>query len=486
MRPPVGGSSHPVPDHAAAEALGAALSRVGYTDDAITGLLGEDAYDSDLNDAPAHERRLPDSGIATVIRVFFLELPVPTSDLVRALGQRGVEALEQTGLVELGREAVPRARIIPVGGLLVASDRLSTDPSSDPSDYVATYTPTSQLCDYLTPRPHVARALDVGTGPGIHALLAASHSDHVVATDVNERALAYTQLNAALNRITNIECRRGGLFDPVAGETFDLITCNAPFVVSPESRWTYRDAGFRGDELSQHVVRGAIEHLADGGLATLLVSWVTSDEDAPDEHVLEWVERSGCDSWIIATHSASPLDHAATWNAHLAADRDAYAAALDEWTRYLDGLDVEHVTEGAVLLHKRSGSGYTSRADDVDEEELGVADAQIRRAFAARARLAELERPDDLFAARLVPAATLELESELVPGRGVTQARVHMPEGMQPTVETSPQVASLIPSLDGRLTLDDAVRAAGDSPKLRQDALELATELLELGALRFA
>jgi len=77
----------------------------------------------------------------------------------------------------------------------------------------------------------------------------------VVATDVNQRALAFTAINAALNGLDNVETRLGSLFEPVKGETFDLITCNAPYVVSPEDRWQYRDAaGFEADQLSQTVV----------------------------------------------------------------------------------------------------------------------------------------------------------------------------------------------------------------------------------------
>ena len=93
----------------------------------------------------------------------------------------------------------------------------------------------------------------------------------VIATDVNTRALAYTELNAALNGLRNIECREGSLFDPVQGEKFDLIICNAPYVVSPETRWAYRDGGFGADEVSQLVVTTAAGHLRDGGYAALLV-----------------------------------------------------------------------------------------------------------------------------------------------------------------------------------------------------------------------
>src|SRR5206468_2918889 len=128
---------------------------------------------------------------------------------------------------------------LPVADLLVASDDDPTREGDLSADFVAAYTAASRLCDALTPRPQVNRALDVGTGSGVHALLAARHAREVVATDVNARALAFTELNAALNGVTNVECRFGSLFEPVAGETFDLITCNAPYVVSPESRWAY-------------------------------------------------------------------------------------------------------------------------------------------------------------------------------------------------------------------------------------------------------
>jgi hypothetical protein len=198
---------------------------------------------------------VPRTRLATVVRAFFLQLPVSTRDAVHALGRSAVEALEVTGLAAVGDDVVPRVRILPVGALLVASDDYPDD-DEDPPDYVAAYTPTSRVCDCLTPRRRVERALDLGTGSGVQAMLAARHAGHVVATDINPRALAYTELNAALNGFTNIECRRGSLFEPVEGESFDLITSNAPYVVSPEHRFAYRDAGLPADELSERVVLG--------------------------------------------------------------------------------------------------------------------------------------------------------------------------------------------------------------------------------------
>jgi SAM-dependent methyltransferase len=421
----------------------------------------------------------------------FLQRTVPADDAVGALGRDGVAALEATGFARVGDEIVPRVRILPVGKLYVAGDGYSQD--DDPADYVAIYTPTSRLCDSLTPRPRVERALDVGTGSGVHALLAASHARHVIATDVNERALVFTELNAALNGLTNVECRRGSLFEPVAGETFDLITCNAPYVVSPERRWAYRDSGFQADEVSERAVRDAATQLADGGFATLLVSWLAQDEEEPDERALAWVEETGCDSWILSAWDSDPLGHASEWNSHLENDPDAFARALDEWTAYFEGLGVRWVSEGAILLHKRPGGGE-ARVDPIDEDDVEDADEQIQRAFAARARLAELDGQDDLLAQHLSLEMAFWMEQELEPLNGrasIVESRVQLSEGTNSALDVEPGVLDVVASLDGRTSLTTVIdRVAdrlglskGERSRLERDATETTRELLELGVL---
>ena len=488
-------STYPIPDQDAAKALGAALRRIGYSETAVHELLGEDAYSIERDAAPVEARRLPATPLGTATRLFFLQLPVSTEGANRALGGRAVDALRSTGLAEVDGDVRPHSRILAIGDVLLASDGYSRE-ADDPADYVATYTPTSRLCDSLTPRPRVARALDVGTGPGIHALLAAQHAGHVIATDVNERALAYTALNAALNELTNVECRRGSLFEPVAGERFDLITCNAPYVVSPERRWAYRDSGFKADQLSEQVVAAAAAHLNEGGFATLLVSWLAHDEDEPNERALEWAKASGCDSWIISTIEADPLSHAADWNSHLAGDPVAFERAVDEWTTYLRELGVRWVSEGAILLHCRTGPVGEPRVDSLDEDELEEAGDQICRAFAARARLAELSSDEELLEAPLALASAVRLEEELEPdddGPVVGDARIRLAEGTKSSVEVEDDVLDVLGELGGDAPLGQAVDVAADRldlsaaerAELRRDAVTVGRELLELGALRF-
>ncbi|HKT44529.1 MAG TPA: methyltransferase [Gaiellaceae bacterium] len=449
----------PVPDRAAAHALGAFLRDLDYEADVITDLIGDDV--AEREEVVVAERRLSESALESVIRLLYLELPVPE----RRVESGAAEAMLTLGLVARERQKlVPRARVVPVDETLLASDGFTRD-AEDPPDYVATYTPTARTCDLLTPRPRVRRALDVGTGSGIHALLAARHARHVVAIDVNPRALAYTELNAALNDLDNVECRQGSFFQPVAGETFGLITCNAPFVVSPEARWAYRDSGFRGDDVTAHVVRAAASHLADGGYATLLGSWLIVDEDQPEQRPVEWVKKSGCDAWILTAIESDPLEHAATWNGSFFADAGTYTEALETWTRYIRELGANGVGEGAILLHRREGR-TSLRIDEIDEDTLEDADEQIRRAFANRAR------KKDVRDVKLVRAMPLLVEHEM----GKRSANVVLEDGTCSILPTTFAAAELVDRLDGKKTL----RRLGADAR----TVSLCRDLVELGALK--
>ncbi len=449
----------PVPDSAAALTLGAFLRDLDYEGDVITDLIGDDV--GEREEVVVAERRLSESALETVIRLLYLELAVAESRVESG----AAEAMVALGLVAReGKQLVPYARIVPVDDTLLASDGFTRD-ADDPPDYVATYTPTARTCDLLTPRPRVRAALDVGTGSGIHALLAARHAKHVVAVDVNDRALAYTALNATLNGLDNVECRNGSFFAPVEGETFGLITCNAPFVVSPEQRWAYRDSGFRGDDVTEHVVRSAAAHLAPGGYATLLGSWLIVDEDGPEDRPAEWVKGTGCDAWILTSIESDALEHAASWNGSFFADAHTYAEALERWTQYIGELGARGVGEGAILLHRRKGKP-SLRIDEIDEDTLEDADAQIRRAFANRGK------GNGLLDARLKRSMALRIEHEM----GRKSADVVLDGGTCSILPTTPAAAALVEKLDGKRTL----RKLGADKR----AVSLCRELVGLGALK--
>ncbi|MGH3001285.1 MAG: methyltransferase [Gaiellaceae bacterium] len=479
----------PQPDRDAAARLGATLRRIDYSEETIVELLGEDGPAADLADVPVHERRLRrrPCGLATATRLLLLQLPVSVADAVEALGRDGVDALLALQLARAEDGGLrPRARLVPAEGLLLSFDRFARG-AGDPVGYVASYTPTASWLAALTPRRRVSRALDVGTGNGVQALLAARHADHVVATDVNARALAFTEINAALNGFDNVETRLGSLFEPVQGERFDLIACNAPYVVSPESRWQYRDGGLPADELSERVVRQAAASLADDGLAALLVSWVAETEEDPDVRLDGWLDGCGCDAWALGLHGSEPLDHAAGWNEHL--EGEALAAALDEWTAYFDSLGIGWISEGAVLLHRRDGAAHIFRADPAEPDDLEFAGEQVERVFASYARLAALAGESDLLDGTPALAKSVLVEHRRESGSRDADTWLVLDEGTYDEYELDPDVAEVVALLDGSLTLGRAVERVSkafeldrrEASELRADSLHEVRDLLELG-----
>jgi release factor glutamine methyltransferase len=71
--------------------------------------------------------------------------------------------------------------------------------------------------------------LDMGTGSGVNAILAATKGAQVVAVDINPHALDAARDNAARNNVADrVEVRQSDVFSAVA-EKFDLIIFDPPY-----------------------------------------------------------------------------------------------------------------------------------------------------------------------------------------------------------------------------------------------------------------
>jgi HemK-related putative methylase len=113
--------------------------------------------------------------------------------------------------------------------------------------------------------------LDLGTGSGVCAVFAARHARRVVAVDINAAAVRCATINAQLNRLEDrIEARHGDLFQPVAGQRFDLILFNPPFRQG-EPR-DDRDRAWRSIGVAERFAVGLDQHLERSGCALLLLS----------------------------------------------------------------------------------------------------------------------------------------------------------------------------------------------------------------------
>jgi len=130
------------------------------------------------------------------------------------------------------------------------------------------------------------RVLDMGTGCGILAVLAAEKARKVVAVDVNPHAVACAQKNAELNGVAaKVEVRYGNLFDVVAfNEKFDLILFNAPYLPIEEDKgkgwiemaWA---GGRTGRKVIDRFIDNVSEHLTKKGRVLLVQSSLSNVEE---------------------------------------------------------------------------------------------------------------------------------------------------------------------------------------------------------------
>ena len=119
--------------------------------------------------------------------------------------------------------------------------------------------------------PDGCEVLDMGTGSGVCALMAARRARRVVAVDINPAAVRCARLNSLLNRLDGrVEVRGGDLFTAVAGERFDRVLFNPPF--KPGAPRDDRDRAWRAGDVAERFAAGLRAHLRPGGSALLLLS----------------------------------------------------------------------------------------------------------------------------------------------------------------------------------------------------------------------
>src|ERR1700693_1294986 len=116
-----------------------------------------------------------------------------------------------------------------------------------------------------------SEVLDMGTGSGVCAVIAARHARRVVAVDINMAAVRCAGIIALLNHLEHtIDVRQGDLFAPVPEERFDLILFNPPFLQgAPQDD---RDRAWRSNDVAERFAAGLGAHLKPGGIALVLLS----------------------------------------------------------------------------------------------------------------------------------------------------------------------------------------------------------------------
>jgi methylase of polypeptide subunit release factors len=458
------------------------LAKAGYSQTALAQTMSlspiHDRQDIEL----MYRRVKTDNPYNILVRLFRLGQDVSKLVVLKMLPEFDIEVLTAIGLLNCQDGVIrPNAKLTPYHDLLLASDFGPEIHRQMSTDHVLGVGAASLTLAGLTIRRKVKTALDLGTGAGIQAFLTARHADHVLGTDTNLRALNFAAFNAKLNEMKEIEWRQGSLYEPVANEQFDLIVSNPPFVISPESKFVFRDTNLPADAVSQQVLQGAGDRLNERGFACVLFNWHHQNDTDWASRPLSWVSDTGCDSWLLCFKTADPLTYAADWlKTGEGRDSPDYGRYLDEWMAYYEKMGIGQISAGAMFMRKRSAATNWNRTDTIEKgRTVGECGDQIERIFAAEDLLRSFDDEQRLLEHRLLFDSHHVLEHQLTVenGRWIVQVeRLHTDRGISFSGNIDMHIARLLAGCDGRQTLRRLIRAV--APQAQTDPEEFTRACL--------
>ncbi len=467
----------------------------GYTLDALTGRLGTHAFTHLAHGELAPLRRSTEGGdrLDHLLRLFVLGIEVPLEAAREALRPLPIDAWESGGLITTdGAVARGRLAIRPLGGpddWLVAHDLAAPVGHPVATDHVLGVSASTMALAGATIRRPIEAAFDLGTGGGIQALHASAHSRRVVASDLNPRAAACATLTMELNDRPEVDVRLGDRFEPVAGERFDLIVANPPFVISPSRRYLFRDGELPVDDLSRSIVRSAPDHLRPGGHCQLLASWAHVAGEDWRARLTAWFEDTGCDALVLEREVLDPAAHAASW-LRQTEPPDRWGSEYDEWLAYDEANGVEAIGFGLITMRKRVGGRPWVRIEEAPQDFAMPCGDHLGAAFEL-ADFLEGRPGEALLGVALRVAPDVVLDERAGPASGdwaVTDRRLRQTSGLCQEGGVDGAVAAIVAACDGErslaIVLSEAADAADVAPSgLARAALPILRRLVELGFL---
>ena len=448
------------------------LAETGYTIDGVRERLGDVAATALAREelVPAIRATRDLDPLGALIRLWWLGLAVPE-------GRTGlpVAELAAAGLLErAGDEVRATVHLQPweTGGYLVSDRKVRPgDPALRPDHVVGAGGASANLARLVT-RRSVETALDLGTGCGVQVLHLAERAARVTATDVNPRALRLARLSWALSGVPDVDARLGPGFAPVAGERFDLVVSNPPFVISPRGRFTYRETGAAGDDFCRDLVRQAPRHLNPGGYCQILANWLHIKGEDWRDRVGGWLAATGCDGWAVQRDVQDPAEYVELWLRDAAEQGTAaYRERYDEWLGWLESLGVTGIGFGWITLRDGGGLDPVVRVEELTtpvEQPVGEYVDEVLDAITAAHRL----DPDELLDALLVTRADVVEERVGPPGApDPSRIALRQTRGLRRRAEVGTVEAALAGVCDGELPLRPLLAAIAELTGAEPDAL---------------
>jgi HemK-related putative methylase len=247
-----------------------------------------------------------DDPVDTLLELFIDGIDVTVNRLTQHVSAAFVDAVLETRLAEMdGSTLHSKVCVFPCYGKYIVTDQASKNTEIN---QVMWLWGESFILGGLVNRAPRKRAIDVGTGSGVHAILASDHCQNVVSVDINPRALEFARFNAALNGKGNIEFVLSDLFESVDGAC-DLLLANPPYL--PDSGAHAGDnfwsGGIEGTGLLRRIVHDLPVRLQRCGTAHLIALYPLPAGSSIRNYFNSWLDGA-LDSYQVLDHTW-PVPH---------------------------------------------------------------------------------------------------------------------------------------------------------------------------------
>jgi hypothetical protein len=369
--------------------------------------------------------------------------------------------------------------LIPIEGLYVVSDRLGEMEvvgGSTPADIVySPITPETSRFIGLMPRIPCEHYLEVCGGSAAAALIAArDFAKNAYSADITERSTRFARFSAALNNLSNFTAVQGDLYEPLAGQTFDLITAHPPYVPAEETEMVFRDGGADGEQITRRILADLDQYLQPGG-QFYLDCVLTDREGDPLEQRVRRMLGAGEGEFDVIVIRGGTADLRVYLAERLQGGRMTYGS-FKQQAELFKRLRVEQFVASTVLIQRRTSDRPVVTRHRMLTGETRAPHLQWVLDYMSRTVEWGSDSTEEILGYRLRVSPHVQMRTRSVLRDGEwspVDARIALMTPFAVEAPCPPILSTLLARCDGRLTGREhltALRASGDVPPAKTDA----------------
>ena len=201
--------------------------------------------------------------------------------------------------------------------------------------------------------------LDLCTGSGIQAIIAAKTADKVVAIDIDSESTRIATFNVYLNGVSDkVDVITGDLYKALESrEQFDFIISNPPFIPIPTTIDFHvcGDGGEDGTEVIRRIISGYKQYLKPFGETIMIGQCMGSYEYSLIEHVVK--ELISDNQYSIILNGKNIIENQALGFSELASRYNEKPIKPDAWLKIYDKMQMNYLHNFTLFTYGQTGHG---------------------------------------------------------------------------------------------------------------------------------